>query len=118
MQDEIPQQRIDQMAVTFMADHAGMGRDDLSALLGMTHSEIMEVMNGKAAAPAHSQRAIRGLVAIQSLLLSGYSPAGAGAWMKSPCPQISGRIPCDVFASGDPAAIAIVLRAAYDRMAS
>lgn len=107
------------LTLGFLSSEVGMPRPSLANLLGVNAGDIDAVIDGKEVDLHHKAcKAIRGLAAMQSMLLSGYTPKGASAWMRHPCRTLSGRSPREVLNSGDPAAIAMVLRAAVARMST
>ena len=108
----------EQLAVAFMVDDIGIDHEVMANVMGTDVQEIVAILEGKGTQTPAAQKAVRGLVAIQSLLLSGYSVHGARAWFETANPLLSARSPINVLKSGDTAAIALVLRAAFERMAT
>jgi len=107
------------LTLAFLADRVGMTNGALGGLVGVEPCEVDALLDGREVELGEgARRAIRGLAATQSLLLSGYTPEGAAAWMRHPCRFLGGRSPREIMASGDPAATALVLRAANARMAA
>ena len=62
------------------------------------------------------ERNLRGLIAVQSMLLDGYTPASAALWLRTPC--TCGRAPRAVLDEALPGCVGTVLALAYDRMGS
>lgn len=107
------------LTLAFLTERVGMTEDVVGRLLGVSPAKVRGIVAGEdVGLDEGSRRAIRGLAATQSLLLSGYTPTGAAAWMRHPCRFLGGRSPRELMSSGDPAATALILRAANARMAA
>ena len=110
--------RIDQLAVAFMVDRVGVDHDTMADLLGVDLAQLVDILEGREATRHQARSGVDGLMAIQSLLLSGYTPDGAVLWMNTPTARLDGDAPLSVLMRGKPESISIVLKAAYDRMSS
>lgn len=110
--------RIDQLAVAFMVDRVGVDHDTMADLLGVDLAQLVDILEGREATRRQAGSGVDGLMAIQSLLLSGYTPDGAVLWMNTPTARLDGNAPLSVLMRGKPESISIVLKAAYDRMSS
>lgn len=106
------------LAAAFMVEHVGFDREDMAKALRTDATEVSGILDERGCTRPETAKAMRGIMAIQSLLLSGYTPLGAASWFNEPSRDMGGRAPSETLVSGDPAAIATVLRSAYDRIAS
>lgn len=117
MQETLAQDTINRLALGFLVDHVGIPTKSIARMVRLTPEQADDVIAGRSTTVgSESRRAIDGLAATQSMLLSAYTPTGAATWFKSPCPFLGGRIPAEILVSDDHAAIATVLRAAVERV--
>ena len=113
----IERTRIDRLAVAFMLDHVGLDEASVARLLDVGPEGLAAILAGHGA-PDASHHAVDGLAAIQSLLLSAYTPEGAARWMTGRAPELGMRVPAGILAGGAPDAVDEVLRAVVARVAS
>jgi len=110
--------RIDQLAIAFMVDRVGVDHDTMAALLDIDLEQLVDILENRGETPRSARSGVDAFVAIQSLLLSGYTPDGAVEWMNTASPNLDGASPRSVLMRDEGRSVATVLRAAYDRMSS
>lgn len=113
----IPQERIDRMCMAFLVDRVGIGHEAAARLIHTDLRGLDDVLEEKGSADARGRSSLDGLAAIQSLLLSAYSPETAVRWMKEANEDLDHATPSYVLSSGVPDAIGRVLGATYRRIA-
>lgn len=107
------------LTIAFLSDRVGMTGSAIAKLLALTPNDVVALSDGHPIEISpEAERSIRGLAVIQSMLLTGYTPESAAAWMRQPCRSLSGMSPREVLNSGETHAIGTVLNAAVDRMST
>ena len=104
------------LAVRFLTETVGMSKADAACATGFDITTFDKIANGEATVPPHASANIDRLIATESLLLSSYTPASAGAWFKHPNPGLGGMSPAHLLAKSGPSALGDVLRAAAARV--
>lgn len=103
------------LALAFLRDRVGMETSEIAEAVGAPHELVRDAASGRNVPWTEDQRhAVDAIVATQSLLLDGYTPDSAAAWLNAPSDDLSGRVPSSEMT--DPAGTLSVLRAAAARM--
>lgn len=102
----------------FLRDRVGMTEQAIATLIGIDDAAGPRPPEKDIHADAQAWRNTRGLLAIQSLLLSAYTPAAAAAWMRQPSARLEGRSPREILSTGTEDAVSRVLAATAARIAA
>lgn len=104
------------LAVRFLTETVGMTKAEAACATGFDTVTFDKIAKGEAPVPQDASAHIDRLIATESLLLSSYSPASAGAWFKHPNPGLGGMSPAHLLVHNGPSALGDILRAAAARV--
>lgn len=101
------------LVLAFLINQGRMQRVDLARMLQVELRTINLILsNGDVTLGDAARSGLRGVMAIQSLLLSVYGIDEAGRWMTTATPILGGRAPSDILGGTRPERVGQVLAAA------
>lgn len=118
MEQTLQRPRAEMIALSFLIDEVGIGEENAARLISSDMIGVQHILEGHGTATEEEAKAMRAVIAIQSLLLSAYTPRGVLCWMMGHNPDLGGESPEDVLSEAEEGALSRVLGAAYGRIVS
>lgn len=102
MDTMIDRRTMTRLTLAFLVDHAKMDATAIAQTTGISRADLDLVLAGEdPTLSKNADRAIDKMAAMQSMLLSAYTPASAALWLTTPTTLLSGRVPIDVMIESD-----------------